>query len=149
MTRHDALEWYAERARSLASRMDASAMQSGRMPQRDADYIMAVLTELALDGGRRARESSDPERVLQASVLLPAAPGHTRVIATLPRPARHHHILHTMWELLPGSHLHDQGFLTTTGRHVDREEGARLAVGAAQVQEQSLRAGHLFSEDLW
>ena len=41
-----------------------------------------------------------------------------------------------------------QGFMTSTGRFVDREEGARIAIEAGQVEEGNLR-GCLFSEDLY
>lgn len=46
----DALEWYAERAASLAAKLQ------GFKEGRDADYVMAILTELALDGGGRAKK---------------------------------------------------------------------------------------------
>jgi len=41
-----------------------------------------------------------------------------------------------------------QGFITSTGRFVDREEAGRIAVEAGQVKASALRGGHLFSEDL-
>jgi len=40
----------------------------------------------------------------------------------------------------------NQGFVTSTGRYVDRHEGAKLAYAAGQVDK---LASHLFSEDLW
>jgi hypothetical protein len=40
----------------------------------------------------------------------------------------------------------DQGFMTSAGRYVDREDGARIAVSANQVNSSIT---FLFSEDLW
>lgn len=57
---------------------------------------------------------------------------------------RHHNIL---WQ---GSHvsrnLNHQGFLTNTGRHVNRNEGMEIAFLAGQISE---RKNLLYSEDLY
>lgn len=53
VTLEAALDWYAERATSIGTKLEA--FKDGRSA--DANYVMAVLTELALDGGRRAREA--------------------------------------------------------------------------------------------
>lgn len=45
-----ACEWYAERARSLATKFDV------KNPSRSGDYVLAIFTELSLDGGRRFDE---------------------------------------------------------------------------------------------
>lgn len=39
----------------------------------------------------------------------------------------------------------DQGFFTSLGRYVDREEAAKIAVNAGQVKDSTV----LCSEDLW
>lgn len=44
----DALEWYAEKARSLATKKTANP-----------EYSMAIFTELSLDGGQRAKKAMD------------------------------------------------------------------------------------------
>jgi hypothetical protein len=69
-----------------------------------------------------------------------------------PRPCRHHHVIHAIGEKngidFNGSDM--QGFLTTTGQFVDRVEGLKIALAANQVLDPSnIRAGRLFSEDLW
>lgn len=61
---------------------------------------------------------------------------------------RHPYIL---WQ---GKHVsrnpHHQGFLTSTGRWVDREEGLIIALANKQVLDESqIRANRLFSEDLY
>lgn len=62
---------------------------------------------------------------------------------TMPRPARHHNILHTM----PGDALNvEQGFLTSDGQFVGRAEGMRIARSAGQTDSDRQT---LFSEDLW
>lgn len=41
----------------------------------------------------------------------------------------------------------DQGFMTSAGRYVERDEACKIAHEAGQIDD--LRGGHLFSEDLW
>lgn len=76
----------------------------------------------------------DDETVAAAAILVAG------VVWSLPRPAYHVHILRAysdVWQKPVGEH--EQGFLTSTGRFVDRFEAAYL-VG---------RVGALYSEDLW
>lgn len=42
----------------------------------------------------------------------------------------------------------EQGFLTNTGRFVDRDEGFKIAQSAGQIPP-TWKPRHLFSEDLW
>lgn len=42
----------------------------------------------------------------------------------------------------------DQGFITSTGRYVDREEGFKIALAAKQITGIG-NGGVLCSEDLW
>ena len=71
-------------------------------------------------------------------------------VVSLPPPARHGDVLRQMHDLggLPGSEK-EQGFVTSSGRFVDRYEAYRIAVRADQI----IRAGdfqpQLYSEDLW
>lgn len=69
-----------------------------------------------------------------------------------PPPARHHTLLHptsiaTNMKIGPDN----QGFLTSTGRYVSREEAYRIAVEAKQefIPHKSHIPGVLYSEDLW
>lgn len=43
---------------------------------------------------------------------------------------------------------HDQGFVTDTGRYVDREEAARIAIAAGQIKHLLHHPRQLFSEEL-
>jgi hypothetical protein len=71
-------------------------------------------------------------------------------VLSLPAPARHHHV---MWSrlLFMGTPMHNcvQGFLTTSGRFVDRAEGLRIAEKRGQIVEKHGNEGELYSEDMW
>jgi len=65
---------------------------------------------------------------------------------TLPRPARHHDVIAERKRRngLTGSGR--QGFVTNTGRFVDRGAAAHIAYCAGQIKEPKAQ---LFSEDVW
>lgn len=69
----------------------------------------------------------------------------------LPRPARHHHVLMALDNVLPGRAIeaHEQGFMTNTGRYVTRQEAARIAEYSGQIAGKLHAPPNLFSEDLW
>lgn len=74
------------------------------------------------------------------------------VLHQLPRPNRHHHVIRAIAKLngvgIDGEDV--QGFVTNTGRFVDRKEGLAIALAAGQVLDpNNIRAKQLFSEDLW
>lgn len=43
----------------------------------------------------------------------------------------------------------EQGFLTSRGRFVNRMEGANLAILAGQVENENVKGGKLYSEDVF
>jgi len=70
---------------------------------------------------------------------------------SLPRPARHHDVLWAidatgLSAIVPGPDA--QGFLTSDGRFVGREEGAAIAIAAGQIAGLKWPP-YLYSEDLW
>jgi len=73
------------------------------------------------------------------------------VIASLPAPARHGDVLKALQQLNKIIIRPDrQGFLTSTGRYVNRREGGQIALANNQTLTGSLQWGdELFSEDLW
>ena len=74
----------------------------------------------------------------------------TGLVFSLPKPKRHHDILHAAAALHRPLKQHEQGFLTSFGRYVDRVEAANLALTAKQVRDHVLISPpHLYSEDLW
>jgi hypothetical protein len=70
-----------------------------------------------------------------------------------PPPARHHTLLHAIFntygERGPMIKATDQGFLTSTGRFVSREEAVTIAMAAGQIIKPKFQPQQLFSEDLW
>jgi len=98
----------------------------------------------------------DQERIVCVAILLPLRTdvSDTRqafVVASAP--ARHHHVLHQLWRpgwrASPGA---GQGFVTSTGRYVDREEAWEIAKAAGQLlacAPTDGRGGRLYSEDVW
>jgi hypothetical protein len=71
---------------------------------------------------------------------------------SVPRPGRHHNVCHKMLAKgLPNEalSLKNQGFLTSTGRFVDRYEAARIARAAGQIVREPTPPDMLTSEDVW
>lgn len=74
---------------------------------------------------------------------------------TLPRPARHNHLIMAWAHVHTPAMLakpivripeHVQGFVTSEGRFVNRQRAARLALEAHQIPAPKVQ---LYSEDLW
>lgn len=68
-------------------------------------------------------------------------------IYSLPAPNRHHHVI----RMIGGIKGPDtQGFLDNDGVFLDRKKALAVALAAGQVKDPSdIRAGQLFSEDVW
>ena len=71
---------------------------------------------------------------------------------SLPKPNRHHHLFNIAFQdkgsdttIVPES----QGFITSLGRYVSREEALTLAKRANQLFDRHLHATQLFSESVW
>lgn len=84
-------------------------------------------------------------------MIVATAVKYGDLIVSLPRPNRHHHILnyaHTQYGLKLGQY---QGFLTSDGQFLDREDAASHAISCGQVPniEAMHIPGTLISEDLW
>lgn len=74
-------------------------------------------------------------------------------IISAPPPARHHNLLRAYYDLKGEPHRgsENQGFLTSEGVFVTREEAYKIVVAANQqmIDHPSRVEGKLFSEDLW
>ena len=82
--------------------------------------------------------------------ILAAAVKHSDVIAFVERPGRHYNVLHGLYELSFGTLKGgEQGFITSHGRFVDREEGLLIAGMREQIVKKHGNGGMLFSEDMW
>ena len=81
---------------------------------------------------------------------------HTGDVYWLPKPARHHDVIHYMVSAVglpkPIKSSETQGFLTNKNEFVDRRQAAQIALAAGQVKNVSDMRGCppiLFSEDVW
>lgn len=101
-----------------------------------------------------------PLRQLQAWPAKPLIPGariigsailQDGVIYWCPRPCRHHHVIWGKCEADGEGFDHDravQGFLSSDGQFLDREQAHALAIENGQCPEPD-HVRELFSEDLW
>jgi hypothetical protein len=85
--------------------------------------------------------------------VVAAAVRSCNLVFTMPRPARHHHILHAMSrDFKLDAILHglpdNQGFLLSDGTFADRIRAATVALASGQI-EQLNWPPELYSEDLW
>lgn len=73
-------------------------------------------------------------------------------IYSLPRPYRHHHLLHTLQDKFPDRNPYDpeQGFIDNHGNYLTRKEAYRLANYNGQYNRNNgCTLEKLFSEDVW
>lgn len=87
------------------------------------------------------------------TVLFAAVKAVDGTIVAVTRPGRHHHCLHFMmsgeYDFAPEDTVH-QGFITSAGRYIDREEAARMAYVEKQYKDEyAVYPTKLFSEDLF
>jgi hypothetical protein len=71
---------------------------------------------------------------------------------SVPVPGRHHNVFRLLDETFPGQAPFGdcvQGFLTSSGRFVDRKEGLAIATAAGQIAKKHGNPTILFSEDMW
>lgn len=83
--------------------------------------------------------------------LIVAAAVYHGCVISLPKPARHHTILHSLSLMgIDAMLIHgdNQGFITSEGRYVNRVEAFGIAYKAEQIPRGS-KGPQLFSEDLW
>lgn len=66
-------------------------------------------------------------------------------------PARHHTLLWAVSGINDNLRIgsEQQGFITSTGRFVDRQEALEIALAAKQIERPKYQPHQLFSEDLW
>jgi hypothetical protein len=82
--------------------------------------------------------------------IVAAAIEYRGLTFSVPAPGRHHNVLHLMFEYnIPMEAQRRQGFLTSSGRFVDRIEACKIARAADQIIKKTGPDGELFSEDVW
>lgn len=85
-----------------------------------------------------------------SETIVACAIKHRELVYTLPKPARHHNILHEIMPYPRNFEYDIQGFITDTGRFVDRYEAWDIAVANDQIYRRcGGDNGRLFSENLW
>ena len=83
-------------------------------------------------------------------MILAAAIRHDGIVYSVPKPGRHHNVIRIMNRRGMGPEtMREQGFLTNTGRFVDRKEACLIARAADQIMLKTEPVGLLFSEDVW
>jgi hypothetical protein len=81
--------------------------------------------------------------------IVAAALRKDELIFSIPPPARHHTIFWAMAPLYIEPINFDQGFVTSTGRFVARNEACSIAREAKQILIKTGPEYELFSEDVW
>lgn len=105
-----------------------------------------VIMTLKGDQIEITREYKDPEICICSAVI-----GEKDGQKILMRGQRHHNCIHALADM--GAKLLDspayQGFITSRGRYVTREEGFELQQKAGIQSKDEYRGNRLFSEDLY
>lgn len=87
---------------------------------------------------------------LIAETIVAAAIRHDGVVYSVPAPGRHHDVIRLMADQGFGPRcMHDQGFVASDGRFLNRIGALRVAKEAGQIKRKTGPADKLFSEDLW
>lgn len=92
------------------------------------------------------RREGEPETVLMTAIRHPSG----RVFG-VDAPGRHHHVVALMSDHACAGlrNTRDQGFITSKGRYLGREDAWGVAAAAGQIQRITGSPGELYSEDLW
>lgn len=140
-----------------------------RRPGKVVGFVMAdaIQAIVAVGGGLETfplhqltvTEDAMPETIVAAAIRTrfecPGTPNSEQIVSA-PPPARHHTLIHPLNHHAKGGGYkrvqpEDQGFLTSTGRFVDRKEAMTIAVSSGQpmINHPSRNNHTLYSEDLW
>lgn len=90
------------------------------------------------------REGREIEHIVAAAIK------QGEMVCFVPRPGRHSDVIRQMaFAGIPIPIGGEQGFVTSSGRFVDRLFGKNIARGAGQVLRDTGPKRLLFSEDMW
>lgn len=95
-----------------------------------------------------AKRGSDRARVTHVAIRFRGK------VWSLPEPNRHHNVIRLVANETGAAHIdcrgEDQGFLDADGRYLTRPQALVSALCNKQVlDENDIRGGQLYSEDLW
>jgi len=117
---------------------------------RDDDDIILLRALDELEGYRRRSMAIPLAPITHVAIRVDG------VVWSLPKPFRHHNIIRLVCDLTGTKFVDcsesrgDQGFLDANGVYLDRKAALARALALKQVKdEDDIRAGMLFSEDLW
>lgn len=136
---------------------EAPSLRSNETTAADAMAEVLLNSPVMKELVERTRRPSDvlkmPCPAQQKEFIVAAAIYHGGIIS-LPKPARHHTIMQAMLNemFIEGMIApQQQGFITSTGRYVNRTEAWHIARAAGQITRKTSSgdAPKLFSEDLW
>lgn len=90
-------------------------------------------------------QTNSEERIVAAAIQWDG------VAYSLPRPARHGQVLHSLHSVLDENQLAyaSQGFITSDGRFVNRVQALQIAHRAKQIIRKTGGDRDLYSEDVW
>jgi hypothetical protein len=117
------------------------------------EYVEDVLTHIRVCAAACETIVAAAIRIRNTTATI-IPPDYPEVlIVSAPPPARHHSLMHPIATMV-GRCMRgpeDQGFLTSKGRYVGREEALKIAIASGQsmIDHPSRHATQLFSEDLW
>lgn len=154
------LNTHFELGEALERQAEGLRLKRGPQSQAHNELIEAA----AILRARSALAPVQRETIIAAAIRIPVEeswrkkvwlgkrsyPDHLTI--TAPPPARHATLMHPFGEYTPYvPALSDQGFITSTGRFVEREEALQIAIASGQpmIDHPSRHARLLFSEDLW
>jgi len=100
--------------------------------------------------GRSFAAGKNKDSVDERLRVVAAAVSFNGMVYSMPRPARHHNILHSMAMngLVKFGSGENQGFLLSDGKFYSRKEAGDIAVKNGQLKKLSYPP-NLYSEDLW
>ena len=88
--------------------------------------------------------STKIERIVGVGIVV------NNKLYALPKPNRHHHCIHLAYKEIKKQVVTDsQGFTTSAGRYVLREEALDIAKKAEQLLARHQHETQLFSESVW
>ncbi|QBQ72137.1 hypothetical protein Milano_115 [Agrobacterium phage Milano] len=122
------------------------------MSRKDAMTVIGHATDFSEAMQRATKLLSELRPPARTGVVIVAAAirihaNGSDFVISVPRPGRHHDI-HSA-EAFPLEYAYTEGFLTSAGTFVDRENALELAIKAGQFNAPAEGKRELFSEDLW
>lgn len=122
----------------------------GRLDVLNDDVEIVALTDPEYGDIQEIGLSVAKLRHVLTERIAAVAVKHDDLIISRPAPARHNDIIHPLNALTNRlCPCEDQGFLTNSGRFVDRREAVHIARCAGQLPKGAKHPPLLYSEDLW